>query len=136
MPLRSTGFNLKDDQPTGDPEIDDQPESIERYTHQKYFVLQGSYKGNVDSNMVWTGSTNWSSLGTPQDEILFTMHGRGHVRDYLANFNLMWQAPYSRDAYTTTYSEWRTVNGRRIGSQPRTTIQPDNLVPGSTWEND
>ena len=136
VPLRSTGFNLKDDQPTGDPEIDDQPESIERYTHQKYFVLQGSYKGNVDSNMVWTGSTNWSSLGTPQDEILFTMHGRGNVRDYLANFDLMWKAPYSRDAYTTTYSEWRTVNGRRIGSQPRTTIQPDNLVPGSTWEND
>lgn len=136
VPLRSTGFNLKDDVPTGDPEIDDMPESIERYSHQKYFVLQGSYKGVIDTNMVWTGSTNWSSLGTPQDEILFSMHGRGNVRDYLANFELMWKEPYSRNAYTTTYSEWKMVNGRRVGVAPRTTVEPDNLTPGSTWEND
>jgi hypothetical protein len=136
VPLRSTGFNLADDVPTGDPEIDDMPESIERYTHQKYFVLKGSYKGVVDSNMVWTGSTNWSSLGTPQDEILFSMHGRGNVREYLENFDLMWQEPYSRNAYTTTYSEWKMVNGRRVGFAPRTTVEPDNLKPGSTWEND
>lgn len=136
VPLRSTGFNLADDVYTGDPEIDDMPESIERYTHHKYFVLKGSYKGVVDSNIVWTGSTNWSSLGTPQDEILFSMHGRQMVRDYLKNFELMWREPFSRDAYTTTYSSWRMVNGRRVGVAPRTTIEPDNLKPGSTWEND
>lgn len=137
VPLRSTGFNLKDDVPTGDPEIDNQPENIERYTHHKYFVLKGSYKGNIDSNIVWTGSTNWSSLGTPQDEILFSMHGRGVVRDYLKNFNLMWQKPYSRDAYTTTYSEWKMVNGRRVGTDPVVTIEPDRLRGrGPNWEND
>ena len=136
VPLRSTGFNLRDDVPTGDPEIDDMPEAIERYTHHKYFVLKGSYKGVVDSHIVWTGSTNWSSLGTPQDEIMFSMHGRQMVRDYLKNFGLMWQEPYSRDAYTTTYSSWRMVNGRRVGVAPRVTIEPDNLKPGSTWEND
>lgn len=137
VPLRSTGFNLKDDVPTGDPEIDNQPENIERYTHHKYFVLKGSYKGNVDSNIVWTGSTNWSSLGTPQDEILFTVHGRGVVRDYLKNFNLMWGKPYSRDAYTTTYSEWKMVNGRRVGTDPVVTIEPDGLRGrGAHWEND
>ena len=136
VPLRSTGFNLRDDVPTGDPEIDDMPEAIERYTHHKYFVLKGSYKGVVDSNIVWTGSTNWSSLGTPQDEIMFSMHGRQMVRDYLKNFELMWREPYSRDAYTTTYSSWRMVNGRRVGVDPQVTIEPDNLKPGSTWEND
>jgi phosphatidylserine/phosphatidylglycerophosphate/cardiolipin synthase-like enzyme len=137
VPLRSTGFNLKDDVPTGDPEIDNMPENIERYTHHKYFVLKGSYKGNVDSNIVWTGSTNWSSLGTPQDEILFNVHGRGVVRDYLKNFNLMWQKPYSRDAYTTTYSEWKMVNGRRVGTDPVVTIEPDRLRGrGAHWEND
>ena len=137
VPLRSTGFNLRDDVPTGDPEIDDMPESIERYTHHKYFVLRGSYKGVVDSHIVWTGSTNWSSLGTPQDEILFTIHGRGVVRDYLANFNLMWKKPYSRDAYTTTYSSWRTVDGRRVGMNPMVTVEPDGLRgAGPTWEND
>ncbi|WP_416956551.1 phospholipase D-like domain-containing protein [Nocardioides sp. T5] len=137
VPLRSTGFNLKDDVPTGDPEIDNMPENIERYTHHKYFVLKGSYKGNVDSHMVWTGSTNWSSLGTPQDEILFSMHGRGNVRDYMKNFNLMWQKPFSRDAYTTTYSSWKTVNGRRVGVGPMVTVEPDRLKgAGPTWEND
>jgi hypothetical protein len=100
-------------------------------------VLRGSYKGDVDSHMVWTGSTNWSSLGTPQDEILFSMHGRGNVRDYMANFNLMWQKPFSRDAYTTTYSSWRTVNGRRVGVGPMVTVEPDRLKGrGATWEND
>ena len=113
------------------------PENIERYTHHKYFVLRGSYKGNVDSHMVWTGSTNWSSLGTPQDEILFSMHGRGNVREYMANFNLMWQKPFSRDAYTTTYSSWKTVNGRRVGVGPMVTVEPDGLKGrGPTWEND
>lgn len=137
VPLRSTGFNLRDDVPTGDPEIDDMPESIERYTHHKYFVLKGSYKGVPDSHIVWTGSTNWSSLGTPQDEIMFSMHGRGLVRDYMANFNLMWEKPYSRDAYTTTYSSWRMVNGRRVGLDPMVTVEPDRLRGGGpTWEND
>ena len=137
VPLRSTGFNLKEDVPTGDSEIDNMPENIERYTHHKYFVLRGSYKGNVDSHMVWTGSTNWSSLGTPQDEILFSMHGRGNVRDYMENFNLMWQKPFSRDAYTTTYSSWKTVNGRRVGVAPMVTVEPDRLKAGGpTWESD
>ncbi|MDR7251436.1 HKD family nuclease [Nocardioides sp. BE266] len=137
VPLRSTGFNLVDDPVSNAPEDEEEPENIERYTHQKYFVLRGSYRGNIDSNIVWTGSTNWSSLGTPQDEILFAMHGRQMVRDYLKNFDLMWKKPFSRDAYTTTYSEWKMVNGRRVGSKPVTTIEPDGLKGGgSTWEND
>lgn len=137
VPLRSTGFNLVDDPVSTSPEDEEEPENIERYTHQKYFVLRGSYRGNVDSNIVWTGSTNWSSLGTPQDEILFAMHGRQMVRDYLKNFDLMWKKPFSRDAYTTTYSEWKMVNGRRVGVKPMTTIEPDGLKAGGpTWEDD
>jgi phosphatidylserine/phosphatidylglycerophosphate/cardiolipin synthase-like enzyme len=137
VPLRSTGFNLVDDPVSANADDEEVPENIERYTHQKYFVLRGSYRGNIDSNIVWTGSTNWSSLGTPQDEILFAMHGRQMVRDYLANFDLMWKEPYSRNAYTTTYSEWKMVNGRRVGSQPMVTVEPDGLRgAGSTWEND
>jgi phosphatidylserine/phosphatidylglycerophosphate/cardiolipin synthase-like enzyme len=137
VPLRSTGFNLVDDPVSTNPDDEEEPENIERYTHHKYFVLKGSYKGVVDSNIVWTGSTNWSSLGTPQDEILFAMHGRGIVRDYLENFGLMWQKPYSRNAYTTTYSEWTMVNGRRVGTKPTVTVEPDGLKgSGPNWEND
>ncbi len=138
VPLRSTGFNLVDDPVSTTPDDEEEvPENIERYTHQKYFVLRGSYRGNIDSSIVWTGSTNWSSLGTPQDEILFAMHGKGLVRDYLANFDLMWQKPFSRDAYTTTYSEWKMVDGRRVGTKPMQTIEPDGLKgAGPNWEND
>lgn len=136
VPLRSTGFNLVDDPVSYNSDDEEVPENIERYTHHKYFVLKGSYKGVVDSNIVWTGSTNWSSLGTPQDEILFTMHGRQNVRDYLANFDLMWHEPYSRDAYTTTYSSWRTADGRVV-RKPMVTVEPDGLRgAGPTWEND
>ena len=55
----------------------------------------------------------------------------------MANFNLMWQKPFSRDAYTTTYSSWKTVNGRRVGVAPMVTVEPDGLKGrGPTWEND
>ena len=75
--------------------------------------------------------------GDERDEILFSMHGRGNVRDYMENFNLMWKKPYSRDAYTTTYSSWKTVNGRRVGVGPMVTVEPDRLRgAGPTWEND
>lgn len=125
VPLRSTGFDLDGDSTT-----------IERYTHHKYFVVNGSYKGKKNTKMVWTGSTNWSSLGTPQDEILFSMHGGRMVKKYLTNFNVMWKKPFSRNAYTTTYSSWRMVNGKRVGQGPMITVEPDGTRGGSTWEND
>lgn len=124
VPLRSTGFDLNGD-----------PETIERYTHHKYLVLKGAYRGRM-RKMVWTGSTNWASLGTPQDEILVTIHGGGVMRKYMSNFNLMWKKPYSRNAYTTTYTTWRMVAGRWVAPQPRVTVQPDGVRPGATWEND
>ena len=49
----------------------------------------------------------------------------------------MEKKPFSRDAYTTTYSSWRTVNGRRVGVGPMVTVEPDGLKAGGpTWEND
>lgn len=124
VPLRSTGFNLNDD-----------PETIERYTHHKYFVLKGSYRGRF-RQMVWTGSTNWASLGTPQDEILVALHGGGTVKKYLKNFRLMWREPYSRNAYTTTYSAWVMADGRLTPPQAQVTVEDDGLRPGATWEDD
>lgn len=125
VPLRSTGFDLNLD-----------PLTIERYTHHKYFALRGSYAGDVTANRVWTGSTNWASLGTPQDEILVSLKGRKLVNRYFANFETMWHPPYSRDAYTTTYSSWRSINGRSVGQDPVVTVEPDGVRGGTTWEND
>jgi hypothetical protein len=106
-------------------------------------IYKGSWGGNTATNIVFTGSSNWSSLGTPQDEIIFSIRGASAVRRWNRNWNLMWRKPYSRDAYTTTYSNFRVfteVDGRMVPKMVRrkvVTVQPDNLVgAGPTWEGD
>jgi HKD family nuclease len=129
MPLRSTGFDIN-----GDGEV-------ERYTHQKYAVIDGLYRGRI-GGIVFTGSSNWSSLGLPQDEISFSIKRNKIARQYERNFHLMWQPRYSRNAYTTTYSVYRSVrmvDGRPVTTlerRPVVTVRPDHLRPGRTWEND
>ena len=65
------------------------------------------------------------------------------MQRYLRNWNFMWKAPYSRDAYTTTYSSYRvtrSVDGQMITEYiPRkvVTVEPDGYVgAGATWEDD
>jgi phosphatidylserine/phosphatidylglycerophosphate/cardiolipin synthase-like enzyme len=137
IPLRSTGFDL-------DPDKEEDPlEEVERYTHQKYLVIRGSWLGNPATEIVFTGSSNWASLGTPQDEIIFTIRGAKTVDKYLRNWNFMWKKPHSRDAYTTTYSNYRVFNevdGRMVATtmtRKIVTVQPDGYVgAGPTWEDD
>ena len=108
IPLRSTGYDFNKD------------EEVDRYTHQKYFVIRGNYDGNPNTNLTFTGSSNWSSLGTGNDEIQFSIQGEAVARKYLHNFNFMWRPGNSRNAYTTTYMNFR-----------------GHLEPaGRTWEAD
>ena len=86
IPLRSTGldYNPNDDFDLNNDGDDDM--ILTYYTHQKYFVVQGTYNGVPNSNMMLTGSSNWASLGTAQDEIFFTINGastRGEVHQEL-----------------------------------------------------
>ncbi len=126
IPLRSTGFDF-----SGDREVD-------LYTHQKYFVIRGTYAGRPNTSLTLTGSSNWASLGTAQDEVFFTVRGAGTARRYVRNFDLMWRPGNSRAAYTTTYASFRAL-GRGLFSrqarQPATTVEPDGLLPpGGSWE--
>jgi hypothetical protein len=136
IPLRSTGFDFN-----GDREVD-------RYTHQKYFVIRGNYGGRPNSAVTVTGSSNWASLGTAQDEVFVTLRGSGIAKKYVRNFNLMWKPTSSRAAYTTTYHSFRvarqvrTSDGglRRVNTlipRPVTTVEPDGLrPPGGSWDVD
>jgi phosphatidylserine/phosphatidylglycerophosphate/cardiolipin synthase-like enzyme len=136
IPLRSTGFDFN-----GDHEVD-------RYTHQKYFVIRGNYAGNPNSAVTVTGSSNWASLGTAQDEVFVTLRGAGIAKKYVRNFNFMWKPASSRAAYTTTYYSFRGARQQRgaDGGVPRgnpllprpvTTIEPDRLrPPGGSWNLD
>lgn len=134
IPLRSTGYDYNED---GD---------VDRYTHQKYLTVRGQWGGKTKARVVFSGSSNWSNKGLGGDELVFNMHGPGNVAAYNANFDFMWNN-HSRNSYTTTSSEYRTVvpvwdNGVRTHqvitrTVTRTEVLPDRLSAGSpTFESD
>lgn len=136
IPMRSTGFDFNGD------------EEIDRYTHQKYFVVRGNFAGDPLARITMTGSSNWATLGTAQDEVIFTVHGGGVAKKYMRNFERMWLPRYSRNAYTTTYTNFRvtrmivgadgvqrpiTVTKRRAVTR----VLPDQVRgAGPRWESD
>jgi hypothetical protein len=97
---------------------------------------------------VLTGSSNWASLSTANDEIWFTIHGRTVARKYLKNFDFEWNSTRnSRNAYTTTYTDFRVPRLEREANgtehevmttvrRPVTTIERDPFKRGKYWEND
>ena len=70
------------------------------------------------------------------------------VKKYLRNFNYEWDHQRnSRNAYTTTYSDFRVARMERAADgsmhkvyvtvrRPVTTVEPDPYQPGPYWEND
>ncbi len=148
IPLRSTGldYNTDDNFDLNNDGVDDL--ILDYYSHQKYFVIQGTYNGVPDTSMVLTGSTNWASLSTANDEIWFTVRGPVVARKYLANFNYQWDhARNSRNAYTTTYANFRVVrmvrdpDGTmrkvyRTVRRPVITVERDPYRAGPYWEAD
>ncbi|MGZ8744575.1 MAG: phospholipase D-like domain-containing protein [Nocardioides sp.] len=134
IPLRSTGYDYNGD---GD---------VDRYTHQKYVTIKGNWGGRKGVNVVFGGSSNWSNKGLGGDEIVFNMYGAGNVAKYNANWDFMWNN-HSRNSYTTTSSEYRTVvpvwkDGvlrPKVVTKTvtRTEVLPDRLGAGSsTFESD
>jgi phosphatidylserine/phosphatidylglycerophosphate/cardiolipin synthase-like enzyme len=148
IPLRSTGmdYNTDDNFDLNNDGIDDL--ILDYYSHQKYFIIQGTYNGVPDTNMVITGSVNWSSLSTANDEVWFTVRGAVVAKKYLRNFDYQWNnTRNTRNAYTTTYANFRvrrtvrqpdgtTRTVWRTVRRPVTTVEPDHYVPGPYWEAD
>lgn len=148
IPLRSSGldYNTDDNFDLNNDGVDDL--ILDYYSHQKYFVIQGTYNGVPDTSMVLTGSPNWASLSTANDEIWFTVRGEVVARKYLKNFDYQWNNPRnSRNAYTTTYANFRVARMVRdedgtlrktyvIERRPVTTVEPDGYLPGPYWEDD
>ena len=149
IPLRSTGLDYHPDDDF-DLNIDGEDDVIlDYYTHQKYLVIQGTYNGVPNTNMVLTGSSNWASLGTAEDEVFFTIQGRTNAKRYLANFNNFWNSGrFSRNAYTTTYTDFKVARMERQADgtyqkvyvtvrRPVTTVERDPYrAGGQFWEGD
>ena len=148
IPLRSTGldFNPDDNYDLNKDGKDDL--ILNYYSHQKYLVVQGTYDGVPHSRLVLTGSSNWASLSTGNDETWFTIRGKKVARKYVRNFNYQWRHKRnSRNAYTTTYANFRVARmvPGQDGTMRRTfvterrrvlTVEPDRYRPGPSWESD
>ena len=61
----------------------------EVFTHSKWMVLNGSFKGSLGKH-VWTGSDNWSDLSNNNDEASIHIRGAGTYARYMDNFDLIW----------------------------------------------
>lgn len=137
IPLRSAGFDYD-----GDGEVN-------RYTHQKYFLIQGRWAGRTTA-MTFTGSSNWTARGTYGDEIMFNIESAKVRNQYARNFNLMWNSSrYTRNAYTTTSYSGPPItdvtprpDGTPVHTVYRPTLtkqvnRPDRIRGGGvTWESD
>jgi phosphatidylserine/phosphatidylglycerophosphate/cardiolipin synthase-like enzyme len=148
IPLRSTGldYNTEDNFDLNSDGVDDL--ILDYYSHQKYFIIQGTYNGVPNTSMVLTGSSNWASLSTANDEIWFSVRGEKVASKYLENFDYQWNNPRnSRNAYTTTYANFRVKKWvrqpdgtlRKVWTTERrrvTTVERDNYAKGPYWEAD
>ena len=149
IPLRSTGLDYH---PDDDFDLNNDGEDdviLDYYSHQKYLVIQGTYNGVPDTNMVLTGSSNWASLGTAKDEML--LHhpaARRWPSKYLPTSTTSGTtARNSRNAYTTTYTDFRVARMVRQADgtmqqvyvtvrRPVTTVERDPYRRGPYWEGD
>lgn len=123
IPLRSTGYDYNKDK------------EVDRYTHQKYMIIDGWYRGAA-RQLVMSGSSNWSTLGTWSDDNITMLQGAATFNKYVANYNVMWRLGYSRNGYTTTMSSFRLGPFGMVPSV-RLDLQKDGLKPaGSRWESD
>jgi phosphatidylserine/phosphatidylglycerophosphate/cardiolipin synthase-like enzyme len=152
MPLRSTGFDYhpnSDPVPNPDGKVD---LSLDYYSHQKIFIIEGNYAGNPHARLVFTGSSNWGALGAVNDEIMVNVIGKQVTRQYMKQFNFEWRPGNSRNAYTTTYTHFRvpvvqmgadgqkTVTYRTV-TRKHVTVDPSLVYhPGADygpfWEDD
>jgi phosphatidylserine/phosphatidylglycerophosphate/cardiolipin synthase-like enzyme len=147
IPLRSTGldFNPDDDYDLNKDGEDDL--ILSYYSHQKYLTVQGTYDGVPDTSMVVTGSANWASITPGNDELWMTVRGKRVVRKYVRNFNYQWDNKRnSRNAYTTTYANFRVARTIRDADgtkrtiwvterRPVVTVEPDGYRRGPFWED-
>jgi phosphatidylserine/phosphatidylglycerophosphate/cardiolipin synthase-like enzyme len=107
VPIRSNGFDE-----SGDGVID-------RYTHHKYLVISGHYGKHTSERRIYTGSSNWATSGTRGDEIILRARGPKLVKQYVNNFDFIWNngsrpIPYGR--------------AKMHAAEPR--------IGGKYWEND
>jgi phosphatidylserine/phosphatidylglycerophosphate/cardiolipin synthase-like enzyme len=67
--------------------------SIDLYTHTKYMLLSGRYRGGSSWN-VWTGSANWAARSFNNDEATVRIPRRSTYLRYSGHFARLWATGY------------------------------------------
>lgn len=112
VPVRSDGFDTDGDG------------FIDKYSHHKYVVISGHYRGNRKGNLMVTGSSNFSNNGLSGDELIFSAAGPRHAKRWKNNHDFVWNNGSRSVAYIP-----------RAGSRMRVML-PDPKPGGPAWEND
>lgn len=82
--LRTASMNLDGDAETGFGTT-----AWERFTHEKWMALDGTW-GGVAQKVVWTGSENWSDRSRANDEVTLKIPRAGAHTSYSRHFNHLW----------------------------------------------
>ncbi|MCP2324014.1 hypothetical protein HDA40_002521 [Hamadaea flava] len=79
---------------------------LPRSVHSKWFAISGKLKSGATEEIVYTGSTNWSSPAVyDNDESLLRISGAKTFQAYFDNFSDIVHTP---EATSTTSDDWRT----------------------------
>jgi len=134
LPLRSSAFDYHPDKEVRNPDgkLD---LTLDYYSHQKYLVIQGNYAGDPNAHVVFTGSSNWAANGSVNDDIIVAIQGKKFARQYMTNFDFMWRPGNSRNAYTTTYLNFRGEKRKVTRIDPSLVYRP-GVDYGPYWEDD
>lgn len=136
VPIRSTGYDTNCDT------------ELDLYTHQKNLFISGNYAKNPKTQLVVTGSSNWTGDGMRGDEEIFKILGMKTFPGYARDFNWLWDyrshsvpwSPTSGKAYEPAPTH---ANGYSCDDQPPSTrtsatnpLHSELGINGPEWEND
>lgn len=76
------------------------------YPHLKVLTVNGTYEGR-NTQSVWTGSENWSSMSLRNDELTIRVHGGIPHQEYIDRFKTLWDhATHAVGLYPTYKPVW------------------------------
>ena len=83
-----------------------------RYLHHKFVAVSGVYDGVEGSNVVWSGSTNFSMLGFSADDLTVRTMDAGITQAYFKDFGITWNGPNAHKPHAGVANpEARTAGG-------------------------
>lgn len=126
---------------------------LDLYSHQKYLLISGNYGKDSSTNLVVTGSSNYNNDGLKGDEEIFLIKSDGVFRNYIKNFQWLWEdrsrlvryIPYSAaqlesdggTVFPPPTNNTNTGSARRQSGPPAGWDFSEGLATtGPEWEND